>query len=117
MRHGVVLVCGVLILLLAAPIDAATVRRYWPLAKVMRMIDGVRIRVGTKVVRIESDTTLCSGEGRSIRRNGVRRWSRFSCTSTTFTRAGLDRDMEFVVRVLGKRRFAIRDAHWIKGTR
>jgi hypothetical protein len=101
-------------LVIAVPARAVTLTRYWSVAHVMRAIDGVRIRVGTRVVRIDKDTTLCSGEGRKILRHGVRAWSRFVCTFTTFTKTGLDRDLEVRVYVTG---FAIRDAHWIRGVR
>ena len=107
----------VVVLLIAAPAGARALRSYWPVAKVMRAIDDVRVRVGTRVVRIHKETTLCSGEGPSIRRQGIRRWSRFACTYTTFTKQGVDRDLDFGVRVLGVRRFAITDAHWVAATR
>jgi hypothetical protein len=110
-RYGVVLI--VLLLAFAAPAAGRALRWYWPMAKVMRAIDDVRVRVGTRVVRIHSETTLCSGEGPSIRRRGIRRWSRFSCTYTTFTRQGVDRDLDFRVRVNGLKRFVISDAHWV----
>jgi hypothetical protein len=87
------------------------------MAKVMRAIDDVRVRVGTRVIRIHSETTLCSGEGPSIRRRGIRMWSRFSCTYTTFTKGGVDRDLDFRVRVTGARRFVISDAHWVAASR
>jgi hypothetical protein len=77
----------------------------------------VRVRVGTRVVRIHSETTLCSGRGRPIRRQGVRMWSRFSCTYTTFTRQGIDRDLDFQVDVVSAKRFVIHDAHWITAAR
>jgi hypothetical protein len=115
MRFGVVVL--VLSLALAAPAAGRALRSYWPMAKLMRAIDDVRVRVGTRVVRIHSETTLCSGEGASIRRRGVRMWSRFSCTYTTFTKLGVDRDLDFHVRVIGTRRFAITDAHWVRTTR
>jgi hypothetical protein len=114
-RLGVTLT--VVFLLFAAPAPGRALRWYWPIAKVMRLIDGVRVRVGTRVIRIDTETTLCSGEGPSVRRSGIRRWSRFKCTFTTFTRQGLDRDLEFQVRVTGARRFVIRDAHWVGATR
>jgi hypothetical protein len=87
------------------------------MAKVMRAIDDVRVRVGARVVRIHAETTLCSGEGASIRRAGIRRWSRFACTYTTFTKQGVDRDLDFRVRVTGLKRFVITDAHWVRATR
>jgi hypothetical protein len=114
-RLGVVL--AVLVLVVAAPVAGRALVWYWPMAKLMRAIDDVRVRVGTRVVRIHSETTLCSGEGRSIRRGRIRRWSRFACTYTTFTKQGVDRDLDFRVRVTGVKRFAITDAHWVRATR
>jgi hypothetical protein len=104
-------------IVLAAPTVGLALGQYWPVAKVMRAIDGTRVRVGTRVVRIDTETTLCSGEGRSVVRRGVRMWSRFACTFTTFTRSGVDRDLDFQVYVTGRTRYAIRHAHWALGTR
>jgi hypothetical protein len=112
-----VIVVSVLLLVIGAPAAGRELRSYWPTAKVLRMIDGVRVRVGTRVIRIHSETTLCSGEGPSVRRRGIRMWSRFSCTFTTFTRQGLDRDLDFRVRVKSSTRFVISDAHWVGTTR
>jgi hypothetical protein len=98
---------------LAVPAAGFAQGWYWPVAKVMRAIDGARVRVGGRVIRVDSETTLCSGMGRRIRRHGVRMWSRFECTYTTFTSNGADRDLEFEVRVSGRTRYAIRDAHWV----
>jgi hypothetical protein len=109
--------CGVLALLLsmllATPSTALASVPYWSMRKVLHRIDGKRIRVGTRTIRIDSDTTLCSGRGPSIVREGFRRWRRFDCTYTTFTKGGVDRDVEFHVRVLGRLRYAINDAHWV----
>jgi hypothetical protein len=104
-------------LVLAVPSARATLPRYWSVAHVMRIIDGMRTRVGTRSVRIHADTTLCSGEGRRIRRHGVGMWSRFACTFTTFTKTAPDRDLDFHVYVTGRTRFVIRDVHWIRGVR
>jgi hypothetical protein len=90
---------------------------YWPMTKLMRAIDDVRVRVGMRVVRIHSETTLCSGAGLPIRRRGIRMWSRFFCTYTTFTKQGLDRDLEFRVDIVSTRRFLIRDVHWVVASR
>jgi hypothetical protein len=114
MRFTVVLLIA---LVLAAPARAAELTRYWSVAHVMRAIDGVRIRAGTRIVVIDRDTTLCSGEGGSTRRHGLRMWSRFACTFTTFTKRGLDRDFEFHVYVTGGTQFGIHDAHWIRAVR
>jgi hypothetical protein len=114
MRFGVALLIA---LVFAVPAQAATPTRYWPVAHVMRASDGVLLRVGTRIVRLDADTTLCSGTGRRIRRRGVRMWTRFVCTFTTLTKAGLDRDLEFHVYVIDRIRFGIRDVHWIRGVR
>ena len=113
--------CGVLATLMialftAAPAAQASVA-YWSVPKVMRAIDGARVHVGTRTVRIDSDTALCSGQGRSVRRGGIRRWRRFACTYTTFTSSGVARDIDFRVRVLGPKLYAIYDAHWVRGPR
>lgn len=107
----------IVFLVLAAPAGGRALTAYWPMTKLMRSIDDVRVRVGTRVVRIHSETTLCSGGGRPIRRRGVRMWSRFLCTYTTFTKKGIDRDLDFQVDVVSAKRFVIHDAHWITATR
>jgi len=110
---------GILIsmLFLAAPTVADASVSYWSTTKVLRRIDGRRIQLGSQTVRVDSDTTLCAGRGASIRRDGIRRWRRFICTYTTFTKSGVDRDVDFRVRVLGVRRYAIYDAHWVAAGR
>ena len=115
--RGSLVLSAAIVLAAAVPEAAPAAKRYWPVAKVMRVIDGKRVRVAGRVVRIDSDTTLCSGRGASVRRNGVRRWSLFACTFTSFTRQGVDRDLEFLVRVRGVSRVAIVDPHWVRGTR
>ena len=77
----------------------------------MRRIDGARVHVGGRTVRIHAATTLCSGDGRRIRRHGEVYWKHFLCTYTTG--GGLGRDMEFRVHVRGRLRFLITDGHWI----
>jgi hypothetical protein len=110
-RVGVVLI--VLLLALATPAAAHRGGASWPVAKVMRAIDEARIRVGTKVVRVDSDTTLCSGEGRARLRGGVRTWAHFRCTFSTYTARGPGRDVEFRLHALDARRFATTSARWI----
>jgi hypothetical protein len=111
MRAGVVFSA----LLLAAPATVDGALPYWSVGKVLRRVDGATIRVGARAVRVESDSTLCSGYGTSRRRGRVRVWRHFNCTYTTFTKAGVDRDLEFRLHVRGVRRFAISDAHWVSG--
>jgi hypothetical protein len=98
-------------LVLAAPAGAHSGPWCWTLAKTMRRIDGVRVHAGSRTVRVDSDTTLCSGEGRRIRRSGRLYWKHFLCTYTT--NGGLGRDVEFRVHVRGTLRLLISDAHWI----
>jgi hypothetical protein len=112
-RTGVV--CVAVLALLAAGVPAAqgAVARYWSTAKVLRKLDGVTVVVKEHRVRIRSATTLCAGRGPSIRRRGIRLWTRFVCTYTTFTKGGVDRDLDFRLRVRSATRFTISDAHWV----
>jgi hypothetical protein len=96
--------------------DAHRGGAFWSMAKVMRQTDGARLRVGTRIVRLDADTMLCSGDGRSLRRGGVRRWTHFMCTYTTFTRSGVGPDVEFRVHALGTTRFVVTHARWVRGT-
>jgi hypothetical protein len=116
-RHVTLVVVCTVFLVFAAPAFERALAAYWPMTKLMRSIDSVRVRVGARVVRIQSETTLCSGEGRPIRRRGIRMWRRFSCTYTTFTKQGVGRDLEFRVDIVSVTRFVIRDVHWIVGSR
>jgi hypothetical protein len=113
-RLGVVLA---VVLLLATPTSAQASASYWSIGKVLRQLDGDKIRVGTRTVRVHSDTTLCAGQGPSVRRRGVRMWRRFVCTYTTFTKGGVDRDIDFRVLVRSATRYAVSDAHWVRMTR
>jgi hypothetical protein len=105
----------VLTVFAAASSSAQAAVPYWSVTKVLHRIDRARVHVGARTVRIDKDTALCAGRGSSIVVKGVRRWRRFLCTYTTFTRSGIDRDLEFRVRVLGKLRYRISDAHWVTG--
>ncbi len=114
MRAGVVLA---VFLIVAAPAAAATSARYWSTAKVLRRLDGAKVSVGARVVRVRSATTLCAGQGTSVRHHGIRLWRRFVCTYTTFTKAGVDRDLDFRVRTISGTRFVVWDAHWVRQAR
>lgn len=114
MRAGVVLV---VLLVVAASASAATLPRYWSTAKVLRRLDGDKVTVGSHVVRLRSATTLCAGQGTSVRRQGIRLWRRFVCTYTTFTKGGVDRDLDFRVRTINATRYAVWDAHWVQPAR
>jgi hypothetical protein len=115
MKFAAAVSVGVVLLAQATPACAATSRGYWSVAKVMQLLDRTRVRVGARVVRLQRDSLLCSGIGRGIRRDGIRRWRRFDCTQSLFTRSGIY-DFEFRVVTRGARRFAIRNSHWIAGS-
>jgi hypothetical protein len=115
MRAGVVVTALVLLAAATSKAEGTTgAVPFWSTDKVLRKLNGDLVRVGSRRVRIHSDTTLCSGRGTSVRRNGMRMWRRFLCTYTTFTKAGVDRDLEFRVRVLSRTRYAVWDAHWVR---
>ena len=113
MRVAAALIAALVIA--AFPTGAQASVPYWSLGKLLRRIDGARIHVGSRTVRVVGESTLCAGRGPSIRRHGIRRWQKFICTYTTFTKAGIDRDLDFSVRVLGVKRYRIYDAHWVSG--
>jgi hypothetical protein len=91
--------------------------QYWSLDRVLQKLDRAVILVGSQRVRVHSATTLCAGTGRPVRRGGVRMWHRFRCTYTTFTKAGIDRDVEFLVYVQSRTRFSVASATWAQGIR
>lgn len=97
----------------AFALATSTASAYWSATKVLARIDGAAVHVGARTIRVHSDTALCSGAGKSVRRHGVRMWHDFACTYTTFTKAGVDRDLEFRVHVVDARRFRISDATWV----
>ena len=90
-------------------------RWQWSVPRVMRAIHDRAIQVGARRARIDSETVLCSGEGPPTRRRSLPMWSRFSCTFTTFTTRGVDRDVNFEVVVRGPERYEIRSARWVQG--
>jgi hypothetical protein len=106
-----------LALLFVAPAAPGPTISYWSVGKVLRRLDGTSIVVGARSVRIHSETTLCAGEGVSVRRSGVRMWRHFACTYTTFTGGSVDRDLDFRLHVRSAQRFVVSDAHWITGSR
>jgi hypothetical protein len=102
---------------LAQPAGGAGVAAYWPVPKLMRAIDRTAVSISGRRVRVDAETTLCAGRLASRRVRGVRAWRSFACTYTTFTRKGVDRDLDFRVRTLDSKRFKITDAHWVAATR
>ena len=84
---------------------------YWPFGKVIRTLDGTKIRIGRRTVRIEGAVTACTGQGRARNRRGRPAWNHFRCIRSTLSPRG--RDFAFVVHVHGTRRFTISEAHFI----
>jgi hypothetical protein len=113
-RAGVVLA---VLLLAAAPSTSRAAVPYWSVDKVLRMIDGKTLQIGSRKVRLRAETTLCAGQGASIRPGRRRMWRRFVCTYTTFTKSGVDRDLDFELRVRGATRYSIAGAHWVAAAR
>jgi hypothetical protein len=112
-RVGVVLVLA--LLLLAAPAGGADSAPFWSAGKVLRRLDNAVVQVGTRKVRVDSATALCAGYGKFVRRAGVRQWQHFNCTYTTFTRALVDKDLDFRLHVRDRTRFTVSDARWVRG--
>ena len=85
----------------------------WSIEAVMPRIDGAKVVIGRWRGRVQADTTLCNGEGRGSRWDGVGHWHHFTCTWTVFDRQGLvDRDVTFRVHPLTRTRFLINDARF-----
>ena len=94
-----------------APAHAHSTPTSWSYAALMQKMDGATVRLAGRRFRVRSGLVICNGEGRAVRRAGVRRWKHFTCTQTLFL-GRLDRDITWRVHVLGKTRFRISDARW-----
>lgn len=94
--------------LLAAQADAHTGAPEWSVPTLLERIDGARVSVGSWSGRVQSESTLCNGEGPGRRWRGIRHWRHFTCTWTIVSRrrAG-DRDVTFRVHTLTARRYRI----------
>ena len=75
------------------------------------MLDGTKIRIGDRTIRIDGAVTACTGQGRARRRAGSPAWNHFRCIESTLSPRG--RDVAFVVHVHGARRFTVSEAHYI----
>jgi hypothetical protein len=79
----------------------------WPYAKLITHLEGKRLVVGRRTVRLDRGLLICSGRGAVAVRGGTRRWRRFICTQTTFAN-GVDRDISFDVAVTSSDRLVTR---------
>jgi hypothetical protein len=85
----------------------------WSLQRVMSRIDGAKVTIRAWSGHVQTETTLCSGEGRETRWSGSGHWRHFTCTWTVFDRrGGVDRDVTFRVHTLTATRFQISDARF-----
>jgi hypothetical protein len=87
----------------------------WTIQKVMQRIDGTRIYVNKRPLRVDSETMLCSGLGRPVRQRGTRTWKHFDCTYSVFAAGRGIYDCDFRVHVLGLRKYLITNARWTSG--
>jgi hypothetical protein len=91
--------------------DGGAARGSWSYAELIRRLDGDKVTVDGNRVSLDVGLITCNGEGPGIPASGGRRWSRFTCTQTTF-RGGVDRDITFEVVVLGDRKFRVTHARY-----
>jgi hypothetical protein len=108
---------GWVVLLIAALAAAPEARPHrtqsaWSYAALIDRISGTRVRMPNRRVRIQRALVICNGEGKPLRRAGVRRWKHFTCTETLFNPRGVDRDITFRVHVLGRTRFLITNVRY-----
>jgi hypothetical protein len=90
----------------ARPEPAPAPGAQWSYRLLVRRLAGRSLAMPHGRVRVDPALLICSGRGRPVSRGGARRWSRYTCTQTTF-RHGVDRDVTFDIRILGPRRLKI----------
>jgi hypothetical protein len=98
-------------LLVAPGARAHDTQSAWPYRTLIARIAGKRVTLPDRRIRVNRDLVICSGEGRPIRRGGLRRWKHFTCTQTLF-RKGVDRDITFRVHVLDRIHCLITNARY-----
>ena len=110
---AVLAVLALLAVLAVAP-EARThdTQAAWPYRILIARIAGHSLTPLGRRIRVDRELVICSGDGRPVRRGGVRRWKHFTCTQTLFDRGGLDRDITFRVHVLDRTRFRITNARY-----
>jgi hypothetical protein len=91
--------------------EGGTAHGSWSYAQLIRRLDGEAVTLDGNRVSLDPGLLTCNGEGPGSPAGGGRRWSRFTCTQTTF-RGGVDRDITFEVVVLGDRRFQVTNARY-----
>jgi hypothetical protein len=83
----------------------------WTHDALMRRLQGRRLRVGGRTVRIDPATLTCGGVGRPAGRvHGDPVWSRFRCVQPTFPPGAVaGPDAIFIVQPTGPHELVIRD--------
>ena len=84
----------------------------WPYSRLMQRIPGAVVRLPDRRIRVDGDLVICSGEGRPIVREGIRRWKHFTCTQSLVATGRVGRDATFRVHVLTRTRFLITDPRY-----
>jgi hypothetical protein len=78
----------------------------WSYSKLVRKLAGRTLTMPHGRIRLDRGLLECNGRGAPVRRGGTRRWSRYTCTQTSF-RGGVDRDITFDVVIRGPSRLEI----------
>jgi hypothetical protein len=94
-----------------APSGPAHAGVAWTHDALMRRLDGRRLRVGGRTVRIDPATLTCGGVGRPAgRMHGQPVWSRFRCIQPTFPPGAIvGPDAIFIVQPTGAHELVIRE--------
>lgn len=89
-------------------------RTAWTLRGVLRRLDGRRIPVGERSVRLDRDTIACGGVSRAEPRAHAKpAWTRFRCVQPTFPPGSVaGPDAIFVVEPTGRRTFVVTGARF-----
>jgi hypothetical protein len=84
----------------------------WTHDAVVRRLEGRRIRVAGRSVRVDGATLTCGGVGRAQSRSGGEpEWSRFRCVQPTFPPGEVaGPDVIFIVKPTGPRTLAVTHA-------
>jgi hypothetical protein len=96
----------------ATPSGPAHAGVAWTYDALMHRLNGRRVRVGGRTVRIDPATVACGGVGRPARRvHGAPAWSRFRCVQPTFPPGEVaGPDVIFIVKPTGPRTLAVTHA-------
>jgi len=94
-----------------SPADRSTRRGpAWTQKAVLRRIDGRRLQVAGRTVRIDLETVTCGGVGRPVRSKGQPAWRRFECIQPTLPPGSVaGPDAIFTLTPTGPRSFLTSD--------